>query len=368
LNILQLISSRGFHGAENLVMALASALRKAGPSVTVGVIRDRRFPEFDLAEKAAEFGLDAQVFDCGGRLDFPAIRAIASHARTHAVDIVHSHGYKADMYAFLSGLEHRTRRVATVHNWINTNTAMSLYAWADRFVLKRFDAVAPVSRMVEQALLDSGFDPEKVHRVENGIDVEKFHGNGSGAAPSPLPHDPADTVIGTVGRLVPQKGHGCLLDAAPRILAAHGRCFFALVGDGPLREELQRQAERNGIADRVLFLGDRSDVPALLSRMDIFVLPSLVESHPLALLEAMAAQKPIVASGVGDIPAILRHGRLGRVVPPGSAESLAEGVLSYLKNPEEAARFGRESYREAVAHFSATRMAGEYLNIYRRLG
>lgn len=367
MKILQLISSCGFFGAEKVVFELSAELKKSNHTVTIGVIKNEYAPDFDLAEKAAQASLDAQAFACKGKLDFGTISAIAAYAKENSIDIIHSHGYKADIYAFLSNLKRKTHLVATAHNWINTNAKMSLYALADKIVLKQFDAVVSVSRTIESLLTRSGFRREKISLVANGVNIERFHNGHGKVAANGIPHDPTYKIIGTIGRLVKEKGHVHLLDAAPKILSTHKNCIFLFVGDGPLKESLLRQADDHAIRDKVVFLGNRDDIPELLANMDIFVLPSLVESHPMALLEAMAAQKPIVASAVGDIGAILGEGRLGRVVPPGDPSSIAEGVLSYLDNREEAARCGLNAYQEAVEKYSSARMAGEYLKIYHRL-
>ena len=367
LRILQLISSCGFFGAEKVVFELASELTKAGHLVTIGVIKNQQYPDFDLTEKAANASLKSHGFQCRGKLDFKTVAALASYARENSIDIIHSHGYKADIYAFLSGLKHRVPLVATTHNWININTKMSFYALADKAILKKFDAVIPVSRTVETLLLQSGFRKERVHLVENGVNIENFHRNHSHMSTSAIPYDRQYKIVGTIGRLVKEKGHSHLLDAAATVLASWKNCIFVFVGDGPLKESLQQQANEHAIGDKVMFLGNRDDIPELLSRMDIFVLPSLVESHPMALLEAMAAQKAIVASGVGDVANILKDGHSGRVVPPGSSSSIAEGVLSYLNNPDEAMRHGLNAYHEAVEKYSSTRMANEYLESYGRL-
>lgn len=367
MKILQLISSCGFFGAEKVVFELASELRKSGHTATIGVIKNRQHPDFDLMEKAAECSLHAEGFPCKGKLDFGTINAIASYAERNAIDIIHSHGYKADIYAFLSNFRRRTPLIATAHNWININTKMSLYAFADKTVLKRFNAVVSVSKTIETLLLRSGFKKEKVCLVENGVDVGKFHHSNGHTSTAGIPHDAKYKIIGTVGRLVKEKGHTHLIDAATKILAEYKNCIFLFVGDGPLKEELQNQAKANGIGDQVIFLGNRDDIPELLSRMDIFVLPSLVESHPMALLEAMAAQKPIVASSVGDIATILKEGQLGKVVAPGNSSVIAEGVLSYLKDSDGAKRDSLNAYQEAVEKYSSARMASEYLKIYHRL-
>ncbi|MFQ5736277.1 MAG: glycosyltransferase family 4 protein [Thermodesulfobacteriota bacterium] len=367
LKILQLISSSGFFGAENVLLELSCELKALGHSVTVGVFQNLHNPNMELRQSAREHGLDTHVFRCSGKADLGTISAIASFVRKNSFDIVHSHGYKSNIYAVLSNIRNTRPMVATCHNWIVSSGKMGMYTMLDKMFLKRFDAVVPVSANVRELLLKAGIGKDRVFLIENGINTRRFGSAGADVALRSALFKGGGTVIGTVGRLTGEKGHTYLLKAARKVLDRHGDCFFLIVGEGPLRAPLEEEAERLGISERTVFAGRRSDIPALLSVMDIFVLPSLTEGQPMALLEAMAAGRPIAASSVGDIPKILKNGEIGRIVPPGDAPALADVILGYMDDRRAARRCADGALAEVARRYSSVRMAEQYLSVYESL-
>ena len=176
-------------------------------------------------------------------------------------------------------------------------------------------------------LLKSGIS-KKISLIENGVNLERFQVNGNGEnLRKEFGIDMTHKIIGSVGRLTEEKGHTYFLKAAKKILDLNNNCFFMIIGDGELRKKLEDEAKDLGINKRIIFTGKRTDIPELLSVMDIFVLPSLTEGQPMALLEAMAAKKPVIATTVGDIPKILKNGELGILAPPCNPAVIAEKTL-----------------------------------------
>lgn len=365
--VLQLISSAGFYGAENVVLELSSELEKLGNDVTVGTFKNLNNPNLELYDKAQELNLSAEAFECRGKIDFRAVARISSFVRDNAVDIIHCHGYKSNVYAFLANIWNKKLIVSSCHNWLNGDNRMATYNFFDKLLLKRFSAVISVSAAGADILRGVGVAEDKISVIENGINIERFAGlsDVSGLRAALVPN-PKSRIIGTVGRLTNEKGHTYLLNAAKKILA-HEDCYFIIVGDGALREKLEREAKELGISDRVVFTGKRSDIPDLIRAMDIFVLPSVVEAQPMALLEAMAACKPIVSTTVGDIPMILKNGKAGVLVAPAQPEAISDGVLSLLKDAQKARLCAEAAYKEVNDNYSSNRMAREYVKAYEKL-
>ena len=365
LRILQLISSLGFFGAENVLLELSAELKKLGHSATIGIFKNLHSPNLELLEKAKEYSLNTQVFECNGRFDLKTVSMISSYVKENSVDVIHSHGYKSNIYAVLSNIKNKKPLVSTCHNWINSNARMGFYTFLDKLFLKRFDAVISVSTPVKELLLKSGISPKKISLIENGVNLDRFQVNGNGKnLKKDLRLPDNRKIIGTVGRLTKEKGHTYFLKAAKKILDLNENCIFLVVGDGELREDLNEEAKSLGISRNILFTGKRDDIPDLLSLMDIFVLPSLLEGQPMALLEAMAAKRPVIATTVGDIPKILKNGELGILVPLFNPEAVADGILSCLNNLEKANQIASMAYSEVAKNYSSARMAKEYLTIY----
>ncbi len=312
--------------------------------------------------------LDTHVFDCRQKIDLKTIRLISSYVKNNGVDIVHTHGYKSNIYAKLSSLFTKKPIVSTCHNWINSNRKMNFYSSLDKRLLKHVDAVIPVSRPVQELLYKAGISRKKITLVENGIKIERFNTYvDERKLKSELCIDPDRIIIGTVGRLSNEKGHRYLIEAAKKILTVHKNCVFLLIGDGVLKSQLMEYASKLNLGDRIIFAGKRLDVPQLLSIMDIFVLPSLLEGQPMALFEAMASKKPIVATKVGDVPKILSQGMCGILVPPSNSDAIAEAVLFLIANTDKAGHMASLAYSEVSEKYSSKQMANKYLDVYKSL-
>jgi glycosyltransferase involved in cell wall biosynthesis len=176
-----------------------------------------------------------------------------------------------------------------------------------------------------------------------------------------------DRLAVAIGNLYPVKGHGYLLDALARLATRVPRLHVAIAGRGDLEAALRARARILHVDDRVHLLGLRSDVPNLLAGADVFVLPSLSEGLPLALLEAMMAGRPIIATAVGEVPAVLSNGRAGVLVPPGDAEALANALAGVLSDPALAHRLGGAAARRAAEEYTFEKMMGRYVALYARL-
>jgi glycosyltransferase involved in cell wall biosynthesis len=171
-------------------------------------------------------------------------------------------------------------------------------------------------------------------------------------------------VIGTVGRLVPIKGHEWLLKAAPRVLAEFPRATFVFLGEGPLLGRLQQVAGELGISGRVMFLGARQDVPECLAAFDLFAFPSLNEGMGRALIEAMAVGLPAVATRVGGIPDVVTDGETGILVPPQDAAALADALLTMLRDPARRQAYGQAARRSMDERFDVESMVRALDRLY----
>ena len=174
-----------------------------------------------------------------------------------------------------------------------------------------------------------------------GIDLSRFARPVSSDAAREEMGVGTSRVVGIVAKLSAVKGHEHFLRAAARVRERRSDVIFLVVGDGPLRPQLESLTEELGLADAVRFVGVRKDIPEVLGLMDVFVLSSLSEGAPNVILEAMAAGLPVVASNVGGVPDIVRDGETGRLVEPGDHEALADAVLDILNDETRAGLMGR---------------------------
>src|SRR5947209_9379318 len=166
--IMQLISSGGYYGAENMVTQLCLALAKDNHHVTLGVFHNAHRPNTSIADEARVHGLQVELIPCSGRLDRRTIQGVRKLLRTRQIDVLHTHGYKADIYGYFAAKNTSASLVATCHNWPGKTHALQLYAALDRFVLRRFCRIGAVSVAVEDSLKRSGIAPARICLVENG--------------------------------------------------------------------------------------------------------------------------------------------------------------------------------------------------------
>lgn len=207
----------------------------------------------------------------------------------------------------------------------------------------------------------------KVSAIHNGVDLSRF--GRAGRLESRLRLDlPAEApIVGTVGRLDPVKDQAGLIRAFAKVRSAHPDAQLVVVGDGPCRAELEDVAAASGQGGHVRLLGNRDDIPAVMSALDVFVLPSIAEGISNTILEAMASGLPVVATRVGGNPELVEDGIGGALVPRQDPSALAAAIAGYVADPELRRRHGLASRQRATGHFSLERMAEAYANLYTSL-
>jgi glycosyltransferase involved in cell wall biosynthesis len=356
---LHLISSAGYYGAENMAVTLCRALGGQGWRCIICTIDNASGPGDALADEARRAGLEVESVPCSGRFDAAAVKRIRRLAEIYDADILHTHGYKADLFGLMAARKLRARLVATCHNWPDPSLLSRLYAVLDRRVMRRFDRAIAVSESVQTLLLRAGVARACV--VENGVDCSRFEHPSSRDISIRLAFK---RVVGFAGRLVPEKGGQTLLHAARAVVAQRPETGFVLVGDGPCRPELEALARRLRIGSNVVFAGFRSDMPNVYAALDVFVLPSFVEAMPMCVLEAMAARVPVIATPVGGVSRAIVDGESGLLVPAGDEHALSVAILGFLDNPGLAQCLAENGQARAREHFSSEKMAAAYGAVY----
>jgi len=366
--ILQLSSSYGFFGAENVIAELSRELVSSDFTPIIGVFNNTKNPHLELIEFAKNNNISCHLFHCNGQFDFTTIISIRKFIKKNKIDLIHTHGYKSNFYAVLATLFYKTSRIVTCHPWIKTSFKMKFYSFIDKFLLNRFDKIITVSEALKSEIAEAGVALEKISIIPNGINITRFTQRYDVDEVRMQLGVPAHyKVIGTVGRLSVEKGHIILIEAARKILKKFPSTFFLIVGDGLLREELHQKTVNLAIGDHFLFTGLIDDVPKILSIIDLFVLPSLTEGLPMALLEAMAAKKPVIASAVGSIPQLIIHNKTGLLTQPADTEGLANSICELLQNQQKADQLAEAGYQTIVDNYTSKIMARRYMDVYHRL-
>ena len=359
MRVLHIISSSGMYGAEAVILNLSRNLRERGHQSLLCVFSNSKNPNLQLHQYAQAEGIPSHVIPCSGQVDRSAVTAIRQLTTETGADLIHSHNFKADVYAWLALRNGAIPLVATCHTWYDTDRIVTLYGKIDRFILRRFARVVAVSEDVRQRLLQSGVHPDAIRYVRNGIDLRPF----ANASPS-LAKSPGAPLVGFIGRLAWEKGADVFLRAAASVSSQSPDTRFVLVGEGPDRAALERSIADLGLDGRVTMLGRREDMPSVYASLDAMVSASRQEGLPIAILEGMASGLPLVATTVGEVPTVVVDGRTGILVPPEDPARLADAMIQLLRDPARRTQMGAAGRQLIRDKFSADTMTSAYLEVY----
>jgi L-malate glycosyltransferase len=359
IRVAEVIWSLGLGGAEQVVIRLAAGLDRARFEPLICCL-DRPGP---FAPQAEEAGVEVVSLDKRGPLDARAAWRLARLFRSRRVDVVHTHLWGASLWGRAAAIGARVPVIVTTEHNVD--------AWKKRHHLALDRALAPatthlvaVSEQVREFYEARGVGRGRFRVVHNGVDTSAVPRRARGPEFLALGLGEDDPVVGLVGRLVPAKAPEVFLRAlalaASRVPGLRG----LLVGDGPLRPEMEREARRLGLEGRVVFAGVRHDVPRLLAGLDALLFSSLREGLSMAMLEAMAAGVPVVATDVGGTPELITHGVTGLLVSPGRPERLAEALVSLLVDDAAREAIRRAARRLVEERFSLEAMTAGYEALY----
>lgn len=299
-----------------------------------------------------------------GELDVWSVLKLALHMRRRKCRLIHTHD------AHSTALGAAAARLAGVPLRIvsrRVDFPLKPNAFSRWKYTRGVDALLAISEGVKKVLVEGGIDPKVIRIVPSGIDFSVYaEAQKSDYLRQELSFAPDDFLVGIVAHLADHKGHRYLIRATKILKDIAPKVKVIIVGEGPLRMELDRLAKDVQVEDIVFFLGFRKDVPQILSSLDLFVLSSYLEGMGSSLLDAMACRLPVVATRVGGIPEVVIQGETGFLVPPRRAESLAQAIFKLYTDRELAERLGQKGYQVVHRKYSAESMAQKIIRIYER--
>ena len=366
MKILHIIDSGGLYGAEVMLLQLMCEQKKLGHTPILASIGSKTVTEKPIESEARKQGLQIKSFRMANGLNIIGALKILRFAQEKGVELLHSHGYKGNI--LLGLLPRGIRRLPlliTVHGWTSTGhlNKMSLYEWLDKKCLARADHVVMVNPLMQK--LPSLKRLKTTTVIENGIGLAKTEDQELNL--EIITFIKQRTTLVAVGRFSPEKGFNYLLDSLSQLVQQGQDIQLLLLGDGGLRQELTEQAKTLGLLNRVFMPGHVSQVESYLGQCAVFVMPSLTEGLPIALLEAMQTGIPIVASAVGGIPDVLDDGQAGALVPAADPELLANALVTILTDSKYAETLGKRGQLRVKENYSSHTMAEKYLHLYAQL-
>ena len=369
LRILHLITSLARGGAQSHLLELMKGQQRQGHQLELAYFKDQEMvPDFRAVTPFPNFlGMETTASAALlGRL-WGLISAFKP-------DVLHTHLLKADAYGAVAGRFGAARvTIASKHNdeaALRRPWVARLHGWLSRWD----DRVIVLSEHVGHYVVDVGrVPPDKIRLIYYGIDMNRPLALSDGQVREirrELDLPLSGPFILSVGRLDPQKGHPYLIEAMRRVLQEVPDARLVIVGGAQQGSqeyvaELRAMAAAPDLAGKVIFAGQRTDVPRLMAACDIFALASLWEGFGLVFAEAMAASKPVVATNVSGIPEVVLDGETGILVPPEEADTLAVALVRLCQDPAERRRLGRNGYHRVRTRFTADRMVDETIAVYR---
>jgi glycosyltransferase involved in cell wall biosynthesis len=336
--------------------------------------------EGSLIEEARSRGIPLQILPDLVRPvspvhDLRALFQLTRLMRAKGYTIVHTHSSKAGVIGRLAALLARVPVIVhTVHGWSfhpHMSPAMRrVYISLERLAAAYTDAMIVVtSRDIEKGLQEGIGRPEQYHLIRSAIPLDEFDPQGVDRswARQQLSLPPQAPVLGNIGRFSPQKNPLNWVRVAARVAEALPECRFLLVGDGPLRSQVEQLLEEEGLAGRTVLTGLRRDVPALLAAMDVFLLTSLWEGLPRVIPQAMAMGIPVIASQADGTAEAIQPGQTGYLCPQGDIACLAERCLQLLRDGEGRRAMGAKGRAFALGEFDLERMIAQIAALYEDL-
>lgn len=302
------------------------------------------------------------------------------YLRGRHFDVLHTHTINGNFFGRIAGkLSGVPVLLTTVHSHIidelkglrEPSIGDHIRYRIDLFFSRWNKALIVVSETIKDILVLHGIPSNKIHTIENGVDIKKFRQISTPVNNLNLKKElgipEGVKVIGIIGRLVPLKNHEIFLYAAKEVANKRKDVCFLVAGDGPLRDRLRELTEKLGLVDRVILAGWRTDIERVMPLIDILVLCSQVEGHNIVILEAMACGKPVIGTDVRGIRSTVKNGENGLLVPAGDSVALEKAMLNLLEKPSEAEAMGRTGRRYIEERYSVDRMMADYLKLYQEM-
>lgn len=357
-----------FAGTERHMLDLARGLRAAGVAVTIACPSPAA-----LEDAARREGLPVLTIQKRGLLDWGAARTLARRLQSGEADIVHAHNGRSALAAAAAVRMARRGCCVMTQHFLEPNHATQrgpkavLSRAAHHWVIHQMRCIIAISEAARSAMLARREAPEaKITVIPNGITAPDAGLREIAATRRALGIAPEALLVVCAARLEREKDIGSLVEAMGLVRAGlpAARCLIA--GEGAQRTALEAQIQRLDLTATVQLLGFRADAPALIAAADLFVLPSLAEPFGLALLEAMALGKPVIATQAGGPLEIVLDGETGLLVPPASPAHLAKAIIALLADPAAGRRLGKNGRAQFEDRFTADRMARATLTVYQQ--
>jgi len=366
LNILQFICPTGFYGAERWVLALAKHLPVDKVRCDLAVTLEDDSRDLEIVKIFRQDHGDAFEIPMKSRFDVGVIGKLVSLIKKRNIDVIHTHGYKSDILGVIAARKAGIKCVVTPHGFENVkDLKLRLFIWLGCKAMAYADKVVPLSPQLMEDARRMGVKETKLRYIQNGVDLSEVEQQR--LAVNHLKNTGGEKRIGFIGQMISRKNIFDILDIFESLSEKHENLRLIFVGDGDQREKLESYANKLKSKPKIDFLGFRNDRLELLQSFDLFVMTSTLEGIPRCLMEACAMGIPVAAYDIPGIDQLITHEKSGLLAQPGDTKTLATYWGRLLFDEQTAADIADNAREYVNKHYSAKRMADEYLELFTEL-
>ncbi len=320
-----------------------------------------------IRKRASEANAEIIEVDDRGLFDFSMIRKTIKLCREKKINVWHGHDYKTNLLGWIASKFHPMRLITTAHGWVDFSGRLpTYYKYEKHWILPRYEKVICVSSTVMEQAIAGGTPESNCVLIENAIDHEQF--SRSRTIPEAKANDFGIAedrfLVGSIGRLSPEKGFDLLIDAVSTLIKQGLNAELVIAGEGPEKAKLQQQINQLGMQDRIRLIGFCQDTRSFYETLDLFVLSSHREGLPNVVLEAMAIGTPVIATAVDGVPRIITDGVDGILIPADSSASITNAIHKLSTNPELLVTLSNQGIRTIRNDWSFKRRMERIGDIY----
>lgn len=366
LKILHTIRQGQIGGGETHVLDL---VRHLDPAMFESSVIS--FTDGEMVHKMKESGVSCEVIHTEKAFDFRIWGKVERYISENNFDLIHAHGTRACSNTFWATNKQGLPLLYTVHGWSfhdsQPKLTRFLRQWSEKLLVNRTSGNILVSKSNQQQGIEKIQMP-KSQVVYNGVDLQKFNCNNEYAlTKSSLGLPPETPIVALIARLTVQKDPLTFIEAAKKVIESGTNAHFLIVGDGELGEKCVKLAKRLNVEDYITFAGFRTDIPQVLSVVDIYCLPSLWEGLPIGILEAMAMNKAVIATPADGSTELIADGKTGLLVERKNSDQLAQAIISLSEDLEYRKEISLNALKMVREQFSITTMTDQMAQVYKNL-
>jgi len=364
MNVLQFICPTGLHGAEMWILALAKNLDSERINCQLAVTLETEDQNIEVYNRFRAMELKAHKVEMRGRFDPLGIMKLCRLIRRENIHIIHTHGYKSDILGFIAARLTGIKAVSTPHGFENAkDLKLQMFIRLGCLMLRYFDRVAPLSEELEDDMHRIGVASYKIRRIMNGVDLDEIESERK-INRHPIYSDPGEKRIGYVGQMIYRKNLGDIIKTFDLLYRDHKNIRLILIGDGPMKSELEDMAKTLPSSLQIEFLGYRADRLKIMKELNLFCMTSSLEGIPRCMMEAMALGIPVAAYNIPGVDKLIIHEKTGLMAEFGQPELLKECWKRLLFDNNFSAKTALTGRNHVIKNFSAKRMAEEYSLLY----